>query len=102
MCCFDDAVADAWNDSGACEVVLARGGERQGARLRWWARWNEHRIELHGSVGVFSGSGPDQFEALVDLRRSLDETGWLIAVPNSLTATAQPGPQAVSRFQGRI
>jgi hypothetical protein len=101
-------VTDAWNDSGACEVVLARGDEREAARLRWWARWGKHRIELRGPVGAFSGSGPDQFEALVELRRTLDETGWRIAVqgarrdafPSGMTRDMRQGMQVYVLIPG--
>jgi hypothetical protein len=47
---------------------------------------------------VFSGSGPDQFEALVDLRRGLDETGWLIAVHGARRDTF---PSGMARDMGQ-
>lgn len=69
-------------------VTIARGEERKQCMLRWWNDFlgprTEYTLELErGPDEVLVGTGPDMFDALIEIRRQLENDGWLIAVQGS-------------------
>lgn len=77
-------------------VTLVRGDDSADARLQWWKVMEDngritYRIKLTGIGQKFDGAGPDMFEALVEIRRQLEPTGWRIAVQGARMDTYPSG-----------
>jgi hypothetical protein len=84
--------------TGERNVLLVHGDERRTCQLGWRSAWDDHRLELDGPEGMVVGTGPDQFEALVAVRRTLEKTGWLIAVQGARRDTY---PSGMARDMGQ-
>lgn len=79
-------------------VVAVRDGERASSRLRWWTTEDhEYVVEAGGPWGDVTARATDAFEALVRVRRSLDEQGWRLAVAGARRDTY---PSAMARDMG--
>jgi hypothetical protein len=80
-------------------LVGTRGHEE--AQLRW--HWTvdgprtTYALSLEWSGPALRAEGPDMFEALADLRRQLEPSGWLIAVQGARLDTF---PSGMARDQG--
>ncbi|MEU6645028.1 hypothetical protein ABZ863_21035 [Saccharomonospora sp. NPDC046836] len=57
----------------------------------------QYRIELTTGGATYEASGPDMFEALVNLRRQVEPFGWLVALQGSRLDTY---PSGIARDMG--
>ena len=66
------------------DVLVLRAGESQRCVLSISEpAYHDYRLVLHTSWGDVSAAGHDLFDALANLRRELERTGWMIAVQGS-------------------
>ena len=66
------------------DVVLFKNAERRRCVLSVsMPAYRDFRLVLHSPHGRLAGTGIDLFEALVDVRRRLEPSGWRIAVHGS-------------------
>lgn len=65
-------------------MILFRGAERQCCLLSIsMPAYRDFRLVLNSPRGLVAGSGIDLFEALAEVRRGLEPSGWGIAVHGS-------------------
>ncbi len=71
-------------DEGTREVPLIRGGERVMCVLRWvYRRDRYYELLIDSPVGPVSVVARDLFVALQEIRRTLEPSGWRVAVQGS-------------------
>jgi hypothetical protein len=88
---------------GERRVGAVREGEEASARLVWWERRTggdyRYGVTLEGPFGTVSGEASDLFEALSDVRRQLEPSGWAVAVQGARRDTF-PSPMLRDMARG--
>lgn len=73
------------------EVDAVRGDERIRLFLDAASVQDGFELVISGPLGRHRGQGPDLFDALLDVRRALEEDGWRLAVQGARRDTWPSG-----------